>query len=177
MIGGRHVRKPGGARAILGTLAAVWGVLGVALILSAAIARMTPIAIDAISRGLTRTQWLSLVAVVLLMLFFEGYRGFQKSFSPRVAERAGRLRENPTLVTSLLAPLFCIGYFGSTTRLKLKVYGLTLAIVVMVRMVHILEQPWRGILDTGVLLGLTWGLVTTLISSRHVFRVRPRAGD
>ena len=57
------------------------------------------------------------------------------------------------------------------------VYGLTLAIILMVRIVHGLAQPWRGIIDLGVLAGLAWGLVTTLICARHVFRPRLESGS
>jgi len=36
------------------------------------------------------------------------------------------------------------------------VFAGTAAIVVLVLLVHRLEQPWRGIVDAGVVTGLTW---------------------
>ena len=35
-------------------------------------------------------------------------------------------------------------------------------VVVLIIGVRMLEQPWRGIVDAGVVVGLTWGLLAIL---------------
>ena len=132
---------------------------GVGLLLGAAVYRLTPWAIEAFSYSLTLSQWLLLVGFTLFMLIGEGYRGFQKNFSPRVAVRARHLAAHPTPLRVLLAPLFLMGFFGATRRRKITTWSLTTGIVLLVLGVRLLEQPWRGIIDLGVVLGLAWGLV------------------
>ena len=39
----------------------------------------------------------------------------------------------------------------------------------LILLVGLLEQPWRGIVDAGVVVGLTWGLVSLLIFSVLAF--------
>ncbi len=153
----------------MGHLAALWGLAGLVLLLSFAILRLTPIAIDTFSVPLGWHHWLALFAFVLFMAWSEGYRGFQKAFSPRAAARAEYLVEHPTPLRMLLAPLFVMGYFDTTLRRRVAAWGLTLAIVVLIVFVHQLEQPWRGIIDAGVVVGLTWGLVTVLWFAARAF--------
>jgi hypothetical protein len=151
-----------GPRPLWAWLAAAWGVLGVAGILLFAVYRLTPYAIAAIAGGLTPLQWLVLAANTAFMAWSEGYRGFQCRFSPRVAARALHLLLHPTPLRALLAPVFCIGYFHASRRGMVAVWAGTLAIVGVVLLVQLLSQPWRGILDAGVVVGLTWGLVSFL---------------
>ncbi|MCF7972682.1 MAG: hypothetical protein K9N55_02590 [Phycisphaerae bacterium] len=70
------------------------------------------------------------------------------------------LKNNPTVTRVLFAPFFCMGYFHATRKRKIVAYSLTLAIVLLIVMVRQLDQPWRGIVDAGVLLGLGWGLMS-----------------
>lgn len=95
------------------------------------------------------------------MAYSEGYRGFQCSFSPRVAERAVLLRAEPTPVRVLLAPLYCAGFFASTRRVQITAFAVTVGVIALVQLVHYLNQPWRGILDAGVVVGLGWGTIAT----------------
>lgn len=147
----------------MGNLIAVWGLAGPVLLLSWAIIRLTPIAMEAISQQLTWYHWLALVVNLLLMGYSEGYRGFQKAYSPRLAARVRHLRDTKSISQKIFAPFFCMGYFHATRRRLITTYVLTLGIVVLVILVHRLSQPWRGILDAGVVFGLGWGLVATLI--------------
>ena len=64
------------------------------------------------------------------------------------------------MVRSLFAPLFAMGFFHATRATKITAYVLTLAIVVLVILVHRLDQPWRGIIDAGVVVGLGWGVLS-----------------
>lgn len=98
----------------------------------------------------------------VFMAWSEGWRGFQRSFSPRVGARLKWLRENPSTVRVVFAPLFAMGYFGATRERLIGIYALTAGIGVLIAVVHLLPQPWRAALDIGVVLGLTWGIVSTL---------------
>ncbi len=150
--------------------APLWGIVGVSLILLYAISRLSTYALEAITGGLTIWQMTVLVLNVIFMAYSEGYRGFHLRFSPRVVARALYLHRSPTLGYSLLAPLFCAGYFAATRRTLMTIWIGTLAIVGAVMLVHNLGQPWRGILDAGVVVGLTWGQVSLWIIAVQVFQ-------
>jgi hypothetical protein len=143
-----------------GFLGAAWGVVGVSALLLFAIYRLGQKALAAWEGGLSPFQWGVTVAVVLFMAYAEGYRGFQGRFSPRTAARIRYLRDRPDRWRSLLAPLFAMGFFHATRRTRITAFALTLGIVILVLLVHRLEQPWRGIIDAGVVVGLAWGLAT-----------------
>lgn len=147
----------------IGRLGAVWGVLGISLLLGSAIYRLTLVAVNAFRYHLSPLQWAFLGAFLPLMLYFEGYRGFHLSFSRRVAARARYLNENPHVGHSLLAPVFCMGFFHATRRRKVTSSVLTLMIISLVTIVHHIVQPWRGIIDVGVVAGLVWGLFALLV--------------
>jgi hypothetical protein len=136
-----------------------------------ALARLTPIAWEAVAGELDSLQWSVLVINVLFMAWSEGYKGFQQRFSPRVAARVLYLYRNPLPIhVLLLAPLFCCGYFGAGRRTGLTLWLGTTAIVSLVLIVHRLDQPWRGIVDAGVVIGLTWGLVSFIAYVFRTFR-------
>jgi len=155
---------------VIGTIAAWWGVLGVVAILLFAIVRLAEYAQEAIVGGLNLLQWIMLIANVVLMAWAEGYRGFQRRFSPRVAARAFYLSQNATPLNALLAPLFCISYFHANTHAVRAAWLGTAGIIVLVLLFHQLDQPWRGILDAGVVVGLTWGLLSIFALSLKTFR-------
>ena len=73
-------------RNLLGTLTATWGIAGVLLLIGAAMVRLTRVGLDAFDYPLQIHHWAFLVVFLLFMLISEGYRGFQKSFAPRVAD-------------------------------------------------------------------------------------------
>lgn len=144
----------------IGYLGAVWGTLGVAGLLLFAIYRLAPKAVAAYEGGLTTGQWWITAAVCLFMAYAEGFRGFQLRFSPRTAARIRHLRDHPNGLHSVFAPLFSMGFFHATRRTKITAYALTFGIVLLVTLVHRLAQPWRGIIDAGVVIGLSWGMVS-----------------
>ena len=80
---------------IMGIFGAIWGLTGVLLLLGSAVYRLAPLAIDAYSYDFFWYHWLSLFIVLFFMAYAEGYRGFQKGFSPRVASRALYLKNHP----------------------------------------------------------------------------------
>lgn len=149
----------------LGTIGAVWGLTGILVLLLSAVLRLWPLAVEAFSHPLTRIHRIALLVIALGMAYFEGYKGFQMAFSPRTAARARYLLQNPRLLHIILAPFFCMGYFHATRRRKITSISLTLGIVMLVILVHFVAQPWRGIIDFGVVVGLAWGIVSLLAFS------------
>lgn len=150
-------------RGLLGNVAFLWGLGGFFLLLFFAIYRLAPIAWSAIQQPLSVVQYALLIGNSLFMAHSEGYKGFQKAYSPRVVARAFYLREHATLPLALLAPFFCMTYFGAPRKRVIVSWCLTVAIVVLILIFQRLPSPWRGILDAGVVVGLTWGITATLI--------------
>jgi hypothetical protein len=159
----------------LGKVGAVWGVGGVLAILLSACARLGPYAADAVRQGLTPFQWLVGIVTVLFMGYSEGYRGFQIAFSPRVVARARTLVTDPRPVRIALAPLFCMGWIGATPRRLATSWGITVGIVILVVLVRHVPQPWRGVIDAGVVIGLAWGIVAIVWFSFEALRGRAPA--
>lgn len=149
-------------RTTLGTLGQVWGVVGVLCLLGSAVYRLTPYAIDALSSPLTTVQWVLLVIYVAFMAHAEGYKGFQKQFSPRVVARARWLGDHPTLLRVALAPAFCMGLFHATRKRLIVSWVISAMVITLILLVKLLDQPWRGIVDAGVVVGLTWGIIALL---------------
>jgi len=154
---------------VTGYIAALWGLTGISLLLGSAIYRLGEMALELTGQSLTLVQWLALIACLLFMGFAEGYRGFQQAFSPRVAARIRYLSDNVTPLRFVLAPLFCMGFFHIQRRRQIVTVCLTLGIIVLVQLVGMLVQPWRGIVDAGVVLGLAWGLVSLWIFTAQAF--------
>jgi hypothetical protein len=150
---------------MLGTVGALWGLAGVLGLLLSACYRLWPKAVDAFSHSFAWHHWASLAVIVLGMAYAEGYKGFQLAFSPRTAARARYLRQNPRIINVILAPFFCMGYFHATKRRKVTSISLTLGIIVLIILVSFVSQPWRGIIDAGVVVGLVWGIVSLLVFS------------
>ena len=152
-----------------GLIGAVWVAGGLAIVLLDAINRLSRIALHALDEGLTGFQYLVLAVIIILMAYSEGYRGFQKSFSPRSAARAYYLYKNPEPLAILLAPLFCMGFFRASRGPLLFAWVGTALIVLLIILLQMSPQPWRGMVDAGVVVGLSWGLISLLISVWRVF--------
>ena len=144
----------------MGTIGAIWGFSGVVAFIGFAVYRLAPRAWEALQSPLTTLQWVVLVVFALFMLVAEGYRGFQKKFSPRTAARVRYLKDHPSPARVILAPLFCMGYFHATRKTKIVSICLTLGIVLLVVLVRFVPNPWRGIIDFGVVLGLSYGIAS-----------------
>ena len=137
---------------------ALWGVGGVLLLLFQAIYRLTPLAVEPLVLGtMTAFQWSLYVGWTLFNAYAEGYRGFQKSFSPRVAHRAMHLARNPKLLHVVLAPAFCMSLFHAKRRGKIVAWSVLIIVLILIISMRYLAQPWRGIVDAGVVVGLVWG--------------------
>lgn len=158
----------------LRTLAALWGVAGFTLLLTLAIQRLAMQALAAIDGGLGPLQWAILVAFALAMAYLEGYRGFQQRYAPRFARRIITIRDGSSALEAVLAPLFAMGFFRATRRELVTTYLLLLLVLAFVFLFRSLPQPWRGVLDAGVVIGLAWGVVASWAHVAHAWR-RPVA--
>ena len=146
-----------------------WGLGGIILILVFAIYRLTPATLALKDISLEFSHWIALLFSVIYMAYAEGYKGFFLNFSPRAALRADYLSKNPKILHTLLAPLFCMGFIHATRKRKLLSFGLTIIIFGFVMAVRYLPQPWRGILDAGVVTGLTLGCFSSIYFGHAVF--------
>lgn len=154
---------------ILGVVGAVWGLAGLVGLLVFAVYRLGGVVVAGLEYPWAWQHVAVAVANAVFMAWSEGWRGFQQSFSPRVAARLTWLRSHPSAVRVALSPLFAMGYFGATRERLIGIYGLTAGIAVLIVVVHILPQPWRAALDIGVVIGLSWGIVSTLACAWRVF--------
>ncbi len=143
-----------------GLIGSIWGIAGVLLLLGSAVYRLAPLALSAFSSPFQWYHWLAWAVSIAGMAHAEGYRGFQLHFSPRVVARALYLKEHPRLLHVIFAPLFCMGYFHATRRRQTVSITLTAGIIVLVLAVRRVPQPWRGIVDAGVVTGLAWGIIS-----------------
>jgi hypothetical protein len=165
------------ARGLVYTITFLWGVSGVLLLFARAIVRLTPMALAPIAeRSLSPLQIALYVAWVLFNAYSEGYRAFQKSFCPRVVGRAHQLASAPTLLRALLAPCYCLSLFHANRRGLTLAWSMLAIIAVLVWLLRITPQPWRGIIDGGVVVALGWGaLVIVVLSIKTLFGTPPRA--
>ncbi|MFC5049544.1 hypothetical protein ACFPK9_02775 [Rubritalea spongiae] len=143
-------------------IATIWGILGVTAFIGTAIIRLYEKAALAFSPAyeLTTMHWIIMVAFSIFMLIAEGYRGFQKKFSPRTAARTHYLFQHSTPKRLLLAPLFCMGYFDATKKTRIIAISLTAGIICLILLMRLVPMPMRGVLDVGVVLGLSYGLLS-----------------
>ena len=147
--------------------AGLWGILGVVALLGEALYRLVPLAVDLLGSSLSLVELVVLVVWVVTCGYTEGYRGFHQQFSPRVVARAVHLSAHPRPLFVALAPLYCMGLIHATRRRLISSWILTLAIIAVVLLVREVAQPWRGIIDAGVVVGLSLG---TLSIGYHALR-------
>jgi hypothetical protein len=147
----------------MGGIGFVWGAIGSVGLLFYSALRLSFIAQEFFSFPATSMHWLVLLAWMAFMAYAEGYRGFQKAFSPRVAARLIWLKHNPNSWLVILAPIYAIGLIYASRRRFFTNLALLVLIVGFVMIALSLPQPWRSIVDAGVVVGLTWGILATLV--------------
>lgn len=151
--------KDGAAR-----LVAAWGVLGVVALLGQAMVRLAPLAWKPIVQRMLSPGQVALYATwVVVSLYFEGYRAFQKRFCPRVVARAVHLGNNRRALHVALAPAFCMGFFHANGRTRGLAWGTTTMIIGFIVALRRVPQPWRGLVDGGVVLALLYGAVALVV--------------
>ncbi len=155
---------------------AVWGLVGVLLLLLDGVYRLVPIAWDALRwPALTTTHWAFLVAWTVFAAVTEGHQTFRKRFAPRVARRMRELMTTPNATHRIVAPLYCMSLVGDEPRRMWIQRGLVVFIVGLVVLVKRMPQPWRGLVDAGVVVALTWGAVEVLLQGMAALREKPEA--
>jgi hypothetical protein len=122
-------------------VAAIWGIAGILALLGQASFRLSEVALQAWDYPFDPLHWIVLVGFLAFMAWSEGYRGFQKNFSPRVVARARHLARRATFLQGFLAPLFCMGFFHATRKRLITSYTLTTAIVVLIVVVRMAICP------------------------------------
>ena len=152
---------------------AAWGTLGVVAVLLSAIVRLTPIAVEPLQTGMTPLQWSLYVGWSLFNAYAEGYKGFQRAFVPRAVARSFYAAQHRKPLHVGLAPIFCMGLFFATRKRLILSWGIVLGVTTLVALVRGLDQPWRGIVDGGVVIGLAYGTGSLLVAFAAVLRGAP----
>lgn len=150
------------------SLLTIWGLVGTVLLLGKSVVRLSFVAWAGLTHPSVGPLHLAIaVAWSAFMAWSEGYRGFYMGYSRRVVTRAfampGRVR-HPLLM--LLAPFVSMGLIYSTRRRYIVSWSVVLGVIGIVVLVRQLSQPWRGLIDLGVVVGLAMGLVSILIHTR-----------
>jgi hypothetical protein len=144
--------------------AAVWGVFGTVIILAEAIYRLSAIAITTLVReGLSAAETVFFAVWMFFIVYVEGYRAFQKRFSPRVVARAFYLAEHPRPLHVILAPLYCMALFHTSRRRLISSWILVVGIVSVILLVRLLPPVYRAIIDGGVACALAWGSLVMIV--------------
>jgi hypothetical protein len=143
---------------------ALWGVGGVVLLLGEAIWRLADTALTILLReGLTAGQTAVFVVWLAFIVYVEGYRAFQKRFSPRVVARALHLCDEPRPLHVVLAPLYCMTLLHATRRRLVASWILVAGIVGIILLVRAMPPVYRAIIDAGVVCALAWGTVVMIV--------------
>lgn len=143
-----------------------WGAFGVAGYLLYGVKKVIPIVREGIGAIEASWQWGLLASVLAFFAYVEGYKGFQKGFAPRVVSRAWVVSETNDAIPfwhKVLAPAFCIGYFHGTRRRVIASWMVTTIIFLVVVGVKRLSNPYRAIIDAGVMVGLLWVVCSIIV--------------
>ena len=119
---------------------------------------------------MTKDQWTVSILWTLANCYLEGYRGFHRRFVPRVVARAHKLSREPSLTHPVLAPLFAMAFFLAARKARLSAWGVTIAVLLAIFVVRKVPQPWRGVIDMGVVAGLVVGAVSLIVSAFFAYR-------
>jgi hypothetical protein len=151
----------------------VWGAGAVLLSLLDAIVRLSRVAYEGISHGMLSGAQLGFTVVwTLVIVYGEGYRAFGSVLAPRMAARLMHLSTRGTATGRALAPLHALSLFDTPPRRLFSAWVLLVGIVTIVLIVRKLPQPWRGSVDLGVVLALTWGSVAIVRECVRAWRAR-----
>lgn len=146
-------------RCLRGVFAATWGVAGQVVLVAAPAALLLPAATRGLaSADLGAAHSALAVASLVVLGYFQGYRGFQRGYAPFVAARAA-LARHPTAWHGVAAPLHVCGLIAATSRRRARTAALFAVMPVLAFAVGRLPSPYRAIVDLGVALGLASGAV------------------
>jgi hypothetical protein len=156
-------------------LVVLWGIGGVLLLLLQAVVRLSLHAVEPwLSGSLSTAQIVLCIAWVGLAAYSEGYRAFHLRFCPRVVARALHLARHPHPLYVLLAPAYCMALFHANRRTLTVAWITLLLILCAIALLRITPQPWRGIVDSGVVIGIGWGALSLILQAAQAL-LRQRA--
>jgi hypothetical protein len=145
----------------------IWCILQVILILWMSVVRLVPLV-----AGLTRPEnmgamsnlnWFLTIVWCLVMGYCEGYRGFYCKFSPVAVDRAFSLDTTGRFYNIhiiLLGGPYAMGLFMADKKRLITSWLLFIFIFWMIAMVKKLSFPYREMVDAGVLVGITLGMLS-----------------
>ena len=140
----------------------IYSIGGVIAIFSSAIYRLYPHVRESMSYEYSTLNWIVLTAYLIVMIVGKGYFALHRGFVPRVIDRSELLIENGNLIDKLLAPLYCMGFFKAPRKRIIISYVMIFFIVSFIVSASKISQPWRGIIDLGVVVGLSLGILSLL---------------
>lgn len=150
-----------------------WGLLGTIAVVVEPAARLLIFANRTLKRAALGPFDIALfVGFSAFILYAEGYRGFQKRFSPRAVARAVHLSQHPRPLMVALAPLYCMALIGAPRRRLIASWVLVAAIVGVVLFVRQLPPVTRAIIDVGVGCALVWGALSLVVYAIRALRGR-----
>jgi hypothetical protein len=151
-------------------LIVLWGIGGVLLLLLQAVFRLSHYAIEPwLDDSMSGAQIALYLAWVVVAAYSEGYKAFHLRFCPKVIARALHLARHPQPLHVALAPAFCMALFHAQRR-SLLVSRITLTLILCaIALLRITPQPWRGIVDGGVVAGIGLGTLSLLLQVVQVF--------
>ncbi len=154
------IAVPPAAARVVGLLGAAWGVIGISVLLLGGVFSMGPYALKLSWTELSGLQRGSLLVYLAFMIGGKGIMGFHRGFSHRAARRVRAIAREPRLLRVILAPLYSMSLVQAPWSRVARSWGLMLVIAAIVPVVQALPLPWRGIVDAGVVAGLSVGLAS-----------------
>lgn len=162
-------------------LGSLWGTGGFCYILIRSIRKIFPIAAEPFAEAsipLSNFQFAAYAFTCLWFAYVEGYKGFQLKFSPLVVSRSLTLEPGKSSFLHILfAPLYSMGLFHATKKRMIVSWSVTFGVAAIVAAVKRLPYPWRNVVDAGVVVGLTWGMVSILIGYGMALFIGKRPAD
>lgn len=123
----------------------------------------TQIFIQLINKLLCNKNISAYIITCLWFAYVEGYKGFQRKFSPLVVSRSFTLQPGSSPIHHILfAPLYSMALFHATKKRMIVSWSVSIGVAVIVAAVKKLPYPWRNIVDAGVVCGLSWGTISIL---------------
>jgi hypothetical protein len=158
-------KKPGSIRRVVAAKSlSAWGVLFVLSLLGNTIKRLIPIALEPLmNKDLNNPQLVTYFLWSAFMVYVEGYKAFHLKFVPLVVRRSLTLIDHPSFLNLLFAGPYSMGLFYSTKKRKIISWSVTAGVFTLVMLVKKLPYPWRGIIDAGVVCGLSFGALSLTI--------------
>lgn len=154
---------------VSGIIGGLWGILGISWLFSMALYRLLPYMLELFDMPLDIVQGVALVFSLGFLGYGKGNLILRLRLAPRFAARVVYLRKDPTVLRVIFAPIFCMGFFYATRYRRNMSYAISIMVISLIFLVSQLEQPWRGIIDAGVVFGLVIGLISIWFCSFKAF--------